>query len=222
MKYSKDLPSYTRGEERFSAISHIAGGGLAIAGFVVGLVLACIYSNLYGIFSMLAFGISMIIMYTMSAIYHFLHINKAKKVFRIFDHCSIFFLIAGTYTPYCLITLREANPVVGWVLFSIVWGCAILGVVGNAINMHHPVIKTLSMIAYIAMGWCVILEIGTLLSNLEFMGFLLLLLGGVSYTIGAIFYGFGKKAKYIHSVWHLFVLAGSILHFFSVLLYVIL
>jgi len=120
MKYSKDLPSYTRGEERFSAISHIAGGGLAIAGFVVGLVLACIYSDLYGIFSMLAFGISMIIMYTMSAIYHFLHVNRAKKIFRIFDHCSIFFLIAGTYTPYCLITLREVNPLVGWLLFSIV------------------------------------------------------------------------------------------------------
>ena len=222
MKYSKELPSYTRGEERFSAISHIAGGGLAVAGFVVGLVLACIYSNGYGIASMLVFGISMIIMYTMSAIYHFLHVNRAKKVFRIFDHCSIFFLIAGTYTPYCLITLREVNPLIGWLLFGVVWACAVLGVIGNAINMHHPVIKKLSMIAYIAMGWCVILEIGTLLSNLAFGGFLLLLLGGVSYTIGAVFYGFGKKAKYIHSVWHLFVLIGSILHYLSVLLYVIL
>lgn len=222
MKYSKELPSYTRGEERFNAISHIVGGGLAVGGFALGIVLACIYSDLYGLFSMLAFGISMIILYTMSAIYHFLHINKAKKVFRIFDHCSIFFLIAGTYTPYCLITLREVNPVIGWVLFSIVWGCAALGITGNAINMHHPVIKKLSMVAYIAMGWCVIFQIKTLISNLALGGFLLLLFGGISYTIGAVFYAFGKKAKYIHSVWHLFVLIGSILHYLSILLYVVL
>ena len=200
----------------------MAGGGLAIAGFVIGLVIACIFSDGYGIASMLVYGISMIIMYSMSAIYHFLHTNLAKKIFRIFDHCSIFFLIAGTYTPYCLITLREVNPFTGWLLFSIVWGCAILGVVGNAINMHHPVIKVLSMIAYIAMGWCVILEINTLMSNLETGGFLLLLFGGIAYTIGAIFYGFGKKAKYIHSVWHLFVLAGTILQYLSILFYVIL
>ena len=222
MEYSKELPSYTRGEERFSSISHMAGGGLAIAGFVIGLVIACIFSDGYGIASMLVYGISMIIMYSMSAIYHFLHTNLAKKIFRIFDHCSIFFLIAGTYTPYCLITLREVNPFTGWLLFSIVWGCAILGVIGNAINMHHPVIKVLSMIAYIAMGWCVILEINTLMSNLEAWGFLLLLFGGIAYTIGAIFYGFGKKAKYIHSVWHLFVLAGTILQYLSILFYVIL
>ena len=222
MEYSKELPSYTRGEERFSGISHMAGGGLAIAGFVLGLVIACIFSDGYGIASMLVYGISMIIMYSMSAIYHFLHTNLAKKIFRIFDHCSIFFLIAGTYTPYCLITLREVNPFTGWLLFSIVWGCAILGVVGNAINMHHPVIKVLSMVAYIAMGWCVILEINTLMSNLETWGFLLLLFGGIAYTIGAIFYGFGKKAKYIHSVWHLFVLAGTILQYLSILFYVIL
>lgn len=222
MEYSKELPSYTRGEERFSAITHIAGGGLAIAGFVVGLIIACITKSGFAIASMLVYGIALIIMYSMSSIYHFLHTNLAKKIFRIFDHCSIFFLIAGTYTPYCLITLREVNPVIGWTLFGIVWGCAILGVTGNAINMHHPIIKVLSMIAYIAMGWCVIFQIGTLMKNLATGGFLLLLFGGIAYTIGAVFYGFGKKAKYIHSVWHLFVLAGSILHYFSILFYVIL
>lgn len=220
MKYSKELPSYTKGEEIFNAVSHIVGGAFGIAALVLGVIFAALYSNAYGVVSMSLFGSTLVLLYTMSAIYHFLRPNKAKKLFRIFDHCTIFLLIAGTYTPFCLVTLREVS-VIGWVLFGIVWGLAILGIIGNAINMHHPVIKTLSMICYLGMGWCVIFAIKTLLSNLALGGFIFLLLGGISYTIGAIFYGFGKKCKYIHSVWHLFVVLGSILHFFSVLFYVI-
>lgn len=220
MKYSKELPIYTKGEEIFNAVSHIVGGGFGIAALVLGVIFAALYSNAYGVVSMSLFGATLVLLYTMSAIYHFLKPNKAKKLFRIFDHCTIFLLIAGTYTPFCLITLREVS-VLGWVLFGIVWGLAVLGIVGNAINMHHPIIKTLSMICYLGMGWCVIFAIKTLLSNLAMGGFIFLLLGGISYTIGAIFYGFGKKCKYIHSVWHLFVVVGSILHFFSVLFYVI-
>lgn len=220
MKYSKELPKYTKGEEIFNAVSHIVGGGFGVIALVLGIIFSSIYSNGYGIASMIVYGISLIILYTMSSIYHFLRPNKAKKVFRIFDHCSIFLLIAGTYTPFCLVTLREVSNI-GWILFAIVWALAILGITANAINMHHPLIKTLSMLCYLGMGWCIIFALDTLLSNLEIMGFLLLLFGGISYTIGAIFYGFGKKAKYIHSIWHLFVLFGSILQFFSVLLYVI-
>lgn len=220
MKYSKELPSYTKGEEIFNAVSHIVGGVFGIAALVLGVIFAALYSTAYGVVSMTLYGSSLIILYTMSAIYHFLRPNKAKKLFRIFDHCTIFLLIAGTYTPFCLVTLREVSYM-GWVLFGIVWFFTILGIVFNAINMHHPVIKTLSMICYLLLGWCVIFEIKTLLSNLEMGGFIFLLLGGICYTIGAIFYGFGKKCKYIHSVWHLFVLLGSILHFFSILFYVI-
>lgn len=220
MKYSKELPTYTKGEEIFNAVSHIVGGGFGVVALVLGVIFACIYSDGYGLASMIVYGVSLILLYTMSAVYHFLHPNKAKKLFRIFDHCTIFLLIAGTYTPYCLITLREVS-VIGWILFGIVWFLAILGIIGNAINMHHPIIKTLSMICYIGMGWCVIFAIKPLLTNLAWGGFWLLLLGGISYTIGAIFYGFGRKCKYIHSVWHLFVLFGSILHFFSILFYVI-
>lgn len=220
MKYSKDLPVYTKGEEIFNAVSHIVGGGFGVAALALGVIFAALFSNAYGVVSMALFGSTLVLLYTMSAIYHFLRPNKAKKLFRIFDHCTIFLLIAGTYTPFCLVTLREVS-VIGWVLFGIVWGLAILGIVGNAINMHHPVIKTLSMICYLGMGWCVIFALKTLLSNLAMGGFVFLLLGGISYTIGAIFYGFGKKCKYIHSVWHLFVVLGSILHFFSVLFYVI-
>lgn len=220
MKYSKELPAYTKGEEIFNAVSHIVGGGFGVIALVLGIIFACIHSNAYGLASMIVFGTSLILLYTMSAIYHFLHRNRAKKVFRIFDHCTIFLLIAGTYTPFCLITLRESGAI-GWIMFGIVWFFAILGIVGNAINMHHPIIKTLSMICYIGMGWCIIFAIKPLLANLEMNGFWLLLIGGISYTIGAIFYGFGRKAKYIHSVWHLFVLLGSILHYFSVLFYII-
>lgn len=218
--YSKELPKYTKGEELFNAISHIVGGAFGIVALVLGLVVAANHSDVYGIVSMVIYGLSMILLYTMSSIYHFLRRNKAKKVFRIFDHCMIYLLIAGTYTPYCLVTLREAG-IWGWLLFSIVWFFTILGIVFNAINMHHPVIKTLSMICYLCMGWCVVIAIKPLLDNLDFDGFIWLLVGGLLYTIGAVFYGIGSKKKYIHSVWHLFVLGGTICQFMSILLYVL-
>ena len=169
---------------------------------------------------MAIYGSSMILLYTMSSIYHFLRRNKAKKVFRIFDHCTIFLLIAGTYTPFCLVTLREASAW-GWSLFGVVWFFAVLGITFNAINMHRPIIKVLSMICYLAMGWCVVIAIGPLLDNLEKMGFVWLLIGGLMYTLGAVFYLIGSKKKYIHFVWHLFCLAGTIFQFISILLYVL-
>ena len=218
--YSKELPNYTKGEELFNAISHIVGGAFGIVALVIGLVVACIYSNAYGVVSMAIYGSSMILLYTMSSIYHFLRKNKAKKLFRIFDHCTIYLLIAGTYTPYCLVTLREAGAW-GWTIFYIVWICAVLGIISNAINMHNPIIKALSMICYISMGWCIVIALGPLLDNLPMKGFVWLLLGGLMYTIGAIFYMFGSKKKYIHSVWHLFCLAGTALQFVSILLYVL-
>ena len=218
--YSKELPNYTKGEEIFNAVSHIVGGAFGIFALVIGVIIACIHSNAYGVVSMAIYGSSMILLYTMSAIYHFLRRNKAKKVFIIFDHCTIFLLIAGTYTPYCLVTLREAGGW-GWSIFGVVWGCAVLGIVFNAINMHKPIIKVLSMICYLAMGWCVIIALGPLLDNLPRPGFVWLLMGGVMYTVGAIFYMMGRKKKYIHSVWHLFCLAGTILQFISILFYVV-
>ena len=218
--YSKELPNYTKGEEIFNAVSHIVGGAFGIFALVIGVIVACIHSNAYGVVSMAIYGSSMILLYTMSAIYHFLRRNKAKKIFRIFDHCTIFLLIAGTYTPYCLVTLREAGGW-GWSIFGVVWGCAALGIVFNAINMHKPIIKILSMICYLAMGWCVVIALGPLLDNLPRPGFVWLLLGGIMYTIGAVFYMLGRKKKYIHSVWHLFCLAGTILQFISILLYVV-
>lgn len=213
------LPKYTKGEEIFNAVTHIVGGGFGIIFLVIGVVFAHLYSTAAGIASMYIYGICMIITYTMSSVYHFLRRNRAKKVFRIFDHCSIFLLIAGTYTPYCLVTLAN-EPAWGYSLFSVVWALSILGIVLNAVNMHKW--KVLSMVLYFALGWCVIFAAVPLFKHLSLNGFWWLLAGGLAYTIGGIFFAFGRKVKYMHSIWHLFILAGSIFQFVSILFYVIL
>lgn len=218
-EFDKSLPKYTKGEEIFNAVTHIVGGGFGIIFLILGVIFAHIHCNAVGIFAMYVYGICMIITYTMSAIYHFLRPNRAKKVFRIFDHCAIYLLIAGSYTPLCLITLANA-PAWGYSIFGIVWGLSILGIVLNAINMYRW--KVISMILYLALGWCIIIAFVPLMQYMELAGFWWLLAGGIAYTVGAIFYGFGKKVKYIHSVFHLFVLFGSILQFVSILFYVIL
>ena len=162
----------------------------------------------------------MIILYTMSSIYHALSpkMEKSKKVLQILDHCSIFLLIAGSYTPFALCTLREYNTSTGWMIFGIIWLMAIIGITLNAIDLKRY--KKFSMFCYLLMGWCIIIK-GYLLPELLTMsGFLLVLIGGIVYSVGAIFYGIGKKHKYMHSVFHLFILAGSLLHFFCILLYV--
>ena len=213
------LPTYTKGEEIFNMVSHIVGGALGIVATTLCIIFAALHNNVYGIISCAIYGFSMILLYTMSSIYHGLRPNKAKKVFQILDHCSIFFLIAGTYTPYCLVTLREYNTALGWTLFGVVWGMAAIGIALNSIDIKRY--KVLSMICYLVMGWCILVRAPLLPKLLGLPGFILLLSGGVAYTIGAIFYGFGKKKKYIHSVFHMFILLGSVLQFLSILLYVV-
>ena len=161
----------------------------------------------------------MIILYTMSSIYHGLSPRlKAKKVFRILDHCSIFLLIAGSYTPFALCTLREYDLATGWIIFAVIWIMAILGITLNAIDLKKY--KVFSMICYLAMGWCIIVKINLLPALLGIKGFILLLAGGIVYTIGAILYGIGKKRKYIHSVFHIAICIGNLLQFLCILLYV--
>ena len=214
------LPNYTRGEEIFNMTSHIVGGAFGIIALILCVVFSIIHKDAYAVVSTIIYGISMILLYTMSSIYHGLKPEgKAKKVFQILDHCSIFLLIAGSYTPFCLVTFREYNPVLGWTIFGIIWGMAILGITLNAIDIKKY--RIFSMFAYLGMGWCVIFTANLLPKLLGIPGLILLLLGGIAYTIGAIFYGFGKKKKYIHSVFHLFILLGSILQFFTILLYVV-
>lgn len=216
LKEKIQIPNYSLGEEITNAILHGIGALLAIAALVLCVVFSAIHHNPYAVVSSCLYGSTLIILYTMSCLYHSLKVNNAKRVFRIIDHCSIFLLIAGTYTPLTLVSL---NGPIGWTLFGIIWGVSILGIILNAIDLNKY--KVISMILYIMMGWAIIFTFPRLLKVIDMAGIYLLVAGGIVYTIGAIFYGIGKKIKYMHSVFHIFVLAGSILHFFAILLYVI-
>ena len=214
------LPKYTKGEEIFNMTSHIVGASFGIVTLVLCIVFAAIHKNGYAVISSVIYGIMMILLYTMSSIYHGLKPERtAKKVFQILDHCSIFLLISGSYTPFCLVTFREYNTALGWTIFGIIWAMAILGIVLNSIDIKKY--KKFSMICYLGMGWCIVFTANLLPKLLGIQGLVLLVAGGFAYTIGAILYGVGKKKKYMHSIFHLFILFGSILQFFCILLYVI-
>ena len=213
------LPKYTKWEEIFNMTSHIVGGVLGIVALVLCVVFAAVHGNGYGVVSGAIYGVTMVILYTMSSIYHGLNPKrKAKKVFQVLDHCSIYLLIAGSYTPFALCTLREYSTALGWTIFGVIWFVAILGIILNSIDIKK--FRVFSMICYLVMGWCIVFKINLLPELLGTAGFVLLLLGGLAYTIGAILYGLGKKHKYMHSVFHLFILLGSLLQFFTILLYV--
>ncbi len=213
------LPTYSKGEELFNAISHIVGGALGIVCVALCPYIAYKNNNLYGVSSGIIFGISMIVLYTMSSLYHGLSPNlKSKKVFQVLDHCAIFALIAGTYTPFALCTLREYDTALGWTIFGVVWGMAILGITLNSIDLKK--FKVFSMICYLGMGWCIVIKGAILPELLGISGFVMLLLGGVIYTVGAILYMIGKKKKYMHSLFHVCICLGSFLHFLCIILYV--
>lgn len=216
LKEKVSIPDYTLGEELTNAISHGIGAILGIAALVLCVVFSAIHHNPTAVVASSIYGTSLIILYLMSTLYHSLKVNNAKRVFCILDHCNIFLLIAGSYTPYVLVTLK--GPV-GWTLFGIIWGSAILGITLNAIDLKKY--RKVSVAAYIAMGWAVIFAIKPLVENLKTGGLIFLVLGGISYTVGAIFYGLGRNKRYMHSVFHFFVLLGSILQFFSIFFYVI-
>ena len=213
------LPTYTKGEEIFNMTSHIVGAALGIVATVLCVVFAAINGNGYGVVSGSIYGVTMIILYTMSSIYHGLSPKRySKRVFQVLDHCSIFLLIAGSYTPFALCTIREYDTASGWGIFGVIWAVAILGIVLNSIDIKK--FKVFSMICYLLMGWCIVFKIGLLPQLLGTAGFVLLLAGGIAYTVGAVLYGIGKKHKYMHSIFHLFILLGSLLQFFCILLFV--
>ena len=214
------LPTYTKGEEIFNMVSHIVGGVAGIATIVLCSVFAAIRHNPYGVVSGVIFGVSMLFLYTMSSLYHGLNPNsKSKKVFQILDHCAIFVLIAGSYTPFALCTLRQYSTALGWTIFGVIWAFAALGITLNSIDLKKY--KVFSMFCYLAMGWCIIVRGDVLPKLLGNAGFALLLSGGLVYTLGAVLYGIGKKKKYVHSIFHLCVFIGNVLHVLCVLLYVI-
>ena len=214
-KTASEAPKYTLGEELFNSISHGVGVLLSIAALVLLIIFAAIDGSGYKLASGIVYGISLILLYSMSMVYHIVQGKKGKAVMRIFDHCSIFILIAGTYTPYLLTILDKK---MGWIMFGIIWGMAIIGIVMNSINLEK--FKKISLICYIIMGWAIVFTIRPIINGVPFMGVLLLLIGGIVYTAGIIFY-IMKKYRYMHSIWHLFVLGGSVCHYLSIQLFVI-
>ena len=215
-KHRITIPQYTLGEELTNSISHGAGVILGLIGMILCLVKCVPTRDPYRIVASVVFCITVMILYLMSCLYHALKINKAKRVFRVIDHCTIFLLIAGTYTPYTLVSLR---PSIGWWVFGIIWGTAILGIVLNAISLKK--FAKLSVALYLIMGWIIIVAYQAMVAAVPAGGMALLIWGGIAYTIGAILYGIGAKKKYFHSVFHFFCLIGTILHFLSVYLYVL-
>lgn len=201
----------TVAEERANAITHAIGAALAIAALVLLVVQGAIHGNAWHITSFAIFGSSLVVMYTASTLYHALLRPNTKRLFRKFDHMSIYLLIAGTYTPFCLTLL---NGWIGWTLFGLMWGCASLGIVFKTIHTGRA--ELLSTILYLVMGWTVVLFIKPVYSGMSSAGFMWLILGGVAYSAGVLFFLLDRM-KFNHSIWHLFVIAGSVFHFFSVL-----
>lgn len=210
------IPKYSLSEELLNAISHGLGALFGIVGTVLCIVKAANTGDPWRIVSGSIFGVTVLLLYLMSCLYHALKVNMAKRVFRVIDHCTIFLLIAGTYTPFTLVTLRGT---VGWVLFGIVWGMAVLGIMLNAVNLKK--FSKISVACYLVMGWAIVAAFQPLAEALTPQGVSLLIWGGIAYTVGAILYGIGAKVKYFHSVFHFFCLAGTVLHFFAIYLYVL-
>ena len=211
------LPEYTKGEEIFNFVSHIVGGGLGVVALVLCVIFAAIRGNGFGVVASCIYGVTLIALYTMSSIYHGLRPETAKKVFQIIDHCTIYFMIFGSYCPVALCSIREQNTAYGWILFGVELILVAIATTLTAIDLKKY--KVFSMICYIGMGWAIIFFIRPLLNAIGVEGVLWFLAGGILYTVGAVIYGF--KRKYAHCIFHIFVLLGSIAHFFAIILYVL-
>lgn len=215
----RQMPVYTKGEERFNMISHIVGGAIGVAALVLCVIVSAVHHNGFGVAGSIVYGLSMIVLYTMSSVYHGLHDGMAKRVMQVLDHCTIYLLIAGTYTPILLSAMRPIDPATSWILFGTVWALAALGIAVTAIDLKKYAV--FSMICYLGIGWCIVFKVGLLIQAVGWGGFWLILMGGVCYTVGAVLYGLGRTQRYMHSVFHLFVIAGSVLHLLAILLYVL-
>jgi hemolysin III len=215
----RTLPDYTKAEEIFNMVTHIVGGGFGIVALVCCLLVTIATGDAYGVVGSCIYGASLIAMYTMSGVYHGLHPGTAKKVMQILDHCTIYFLIGGTYTPILLTAIRKISPSTTWILFATVWGLALLAATLTAIDLKKY--KVFSMVCYLFMGWCIVFAPKVTMAAILATGLWLLLAGGIVYTIGAILYGVGKKHRFVHGIFHLFVLAGSILQFLCIIFYVL-
>ena len=215
----RSLPDYSRGEECMNMVTHIVGGVLGMVALILCVSFAGLRGNIYGIASSAVYGTTMITMFTISSVYHGLRPTFGKKVMQVIDHCTIYFLISGTYTVVVLSAIRPAYPILGWGLFAFEWAMAFIAATLTAIDLKKY--EVFSMICYIGMGWAVIPFWRQTLEVLTAPGFLLLLSGGIAYTVGAVLYGIGIRKKWMHSVFHIFVILGALLQFLAVLLYAV-
>lgn len=212
---SQNLPQYSVAEEIAHTVTHGIGALLSIAGLAVLVVYASLHGDAWHVVSSSIYGATLIILYSASSLYHGVSHARAKSILQRFDHAAIYLLIAGTYTPFLLVSLRG---VWGWSLFGVIWSIALFGVVTEFIDAQR--FKKMSLWLYLGLGWIVVLAINPMLQNVAPGGLILLLLGGLSYSLGVIFY-VREQMAFSHAIWHLFVLAGSTFHFFSILFYVI-
>ena len=216
----RELPDYTRGEEICNMVTHIVGGALGILAIVLCVVIGAKHHSAYAVVSGAIYGSSMLALYAISSVYHGLSPRLfGKKVLQVIDHCTIYFLIAGSYMPVTLCTIRPYSPGWGWALFGVVWALAAVAITLTAIDLKKY--SKFSMACYILMGWCIIVRIDLLYKLLPPAGFWLMLAGGVAYTLGAVLYGLGKKRRYMHSLFHVFTVIGSLLQFLCIILYVL-
>ena len=212
------LPEYTKGEEIFNMVTHIVGGAIGIATLVFCIIIPALRGSVAGVLTGIVFGVSMICLYSMSSIYHGLRPNMAKKVFQIMDHCTIYFLIAGTYTPILVCSMAKQYPVEAWVTFGSIWALTALATTLTAIDLAKY--KVFSMICYVLLGWAVIFTVKQAFLSLGVFGFSLVLAGGLFYTFGIAFFKLGKKKKYFHSIFHIMTLLGSVCHSCAVIFFV--
>ena len=215
----RSLPNYTKGEELMNSMTHAIGAGLGIAALVLCIVQAVGKGDPFAIVTSVVYGISMTAVFVISSVYHGMRSGYAKKIMQVVDHCTIYFLISGSYTVIVLSALRPAFPTLGWGLFLFEWVMAAIATTLTAIDLKKY--GVFSMICYIGMGWAIIPFWRQVLQVLTMPGFLLLLSGGIAYSIGAILYGLGKKRKWMHGIFHIFVVLGALLQFLSVVLYAI-
>ena len=206
---------YSLGEEIAHAVTHGVGAFAAIAGLAVLVAKAALYGSALHVVAVSVFGASLVLMYSASTLFHSIPLPRTKQVLRVIDHCCIYILIAGSYTPFTLLTLQGAW---GWSLFGVVWGLAAVGIVFKIFTTGR--FEKLSLGIYLGMGWCALVAVKPLLATLPAGGLWLLLAGGLSYSFGVIFY-LWERLPYHHAIWHGFVLAGSVLHYFAILLYVL-
>jgi hemolysin III len=198
-----------------NSVTHGIGALLAIAGLILLVVFAAIYGNVWHVVSFSIYGSTLVLLYLASTLYHSAQNPKVKKTLRIIDHAAIYLLIAGTYTPFMLVTLQGVR---GWVMFGVIWGLAVVGIIYKIFFINKLVV--ISTIFYLLMGWMIVFSIGDLFRALPLEGIIFLGAGGLSYTLGIIFYA-GRERLLMHAIWHLFVLGGSICHFFAILFYVL-